>query len=204
MAVNAAANRALAPEASKLLDKFIATQNAEHEGVAGAAPHRGRRKDTQGRLCGRGGSGAGRSEAGQRHAAEELGAAAGHPAEPRSDLRQLPGLRNRVRLDLETSRATCTWAPHGPRAPSCWRRPSRTGSTAVQGLQHEVAHLKEHAPLPAHQPPSARPLRHANSAGRGTAGSQKRQRSKSILHLTCLPLALTSPERASGRRSCCQ
>ena len=40
-----------------------AKQPAEHEGVAGAAPHRGRRKDTQGRLCGRGGSGAGRSEA---------------------------------------------------------------------------------------------------------------------------------------------
>ena len=37
---------------------------------------------------------------------------------------------------------------------------------------------------------SARPLRRANSAGRGTrlpAGSQKRQRSKSILHFTCLP-----------------
>ena len=75
MAVNAAANRALAPEASKLLQL--------------AAPHGGRRKDTQGRLCGRGGSGAGRSEAGQRHAAEEPGAAPGHPAEPRSDLRQV-------------------------------------------------------------------------------------------------------------------
>ena len=59
--------------------------------MAGAAPHRGRREDTQGRFCGRGGSGAGRSEAGQRHAAEEPGAAAAHPAEPRSDLRQLPG-----------------------------------------------------------------------------------------------------------------
>ena len=61
-------------------------QPAEHEGVAGAAPHWGRRKDTQGRLCGRGGSGAG-----QRHAAEEPGAAAGDSAEPRSYLRQLPG-----------------------------------------------------------------------------------------------------------------
>ena len=33
--------------------------------------------------------------------------------------------------------ATCTWAPHGPRAPR---------------LQHKVAHLEEHAPLPGHQP----------------------------------------------------
>ena len=47
--------------------------------MGGAAPHGGRRKDTQGRLCGRGGSGAGRSEAGQRRAPEE------------PDLRQLPG-----------------------------------------------------------------------------------------------------------------
>ena len=76
MAVNAAANRALAPEASKLLEletqvihidlgcqTYCNTkQPAEHEGVAGAAPHRGRREDTQGGLCGRGGSGAGRSE----------------------------------------------------------------------------------------------------------------------------------------------
>ena len=68
MAVNAAANRALAPEASKLLELEVihmgcyesvpnpnsAKQPAEHE-VAGAAPHWGRRKDTQGRLCGRGG-----------------------------------------------------------------------------------------------------------------------------------------------------
>ena len=31
-----------------------------------------------------------------------------------------------------TSRcATCTWAPRGPRAPSCWR--PRTGSTAAPG-----------------------------------------------------------------------
>ena len=33
-----------------------------------------------------------------------------------------------------TSRcATCTWAPQGRRAPSCWRRPNRTGSTAPPG-----------------------------------------------------------------------
>ena len=47
---------------------------------------------------------------------------------------------------------------------------------------------------------SARPLQRANSAGRGTrlpAGSQKRQRSKSILRFTCLPLALTLTARCS-------
>ena len=70
---NAAANRALAPEASKLLElevihmgcyESVPTQTPqnshcqttngappEHEGVAGAAPHWGRRKDTQGGLC---------------------------------------------------------------------------------------------------------------------------------------------------------
>ena len=66
MAVNAAANRALAPEALKLLQLEVihmgcyesvpTKQPAEHEGVAGAAPYWGRRKDTQGGLCGRGGS----------------------------------------------------------------------------------------------------------------------------------------------------
>ena len=41
-------------------------------------------------------------------------------------------LHNRVRH--ATSRcATCTWAPQGRRAPSCWRQPSRTGSTAPPG-----------------------------------------------------------------------
>ena len=93
---------------------------------------------------------------------------------------------------------------------------------AARRLQHEVAHLKEHAPLPAHQPHvldlhKRAALRRANSAGRGTrlpAGFQKRQRSKSILHLTRLPLTAAAagsqarcgrpPERNSGRRSCCQ
>ena len=122
--------------------------------MAGAALHGGRRKDTQGRLCGRGGSGAGRSEAGQRHAAEEPGAAAGHPAEPRSDLPQLPGphppqphppgpgvlpphaappVRGRLKGDKLR-------AAGGGLAERAARR--------LQGLQHEAAH----APLPAHQP----------------------------------------------------
>ena len=56
-------------------------------------------------------------------------------------------LHNRVRLGLESCHLTLhLYVPHGPRASSCWRRP-RTGSTALQGLQHEVA-LEEHAPLP--------------------------------------------------------
>ena len=103
-------------------------QPAEHEGVAGAAPHRGRRKDTQARLCGRGGSGAGRSEAGQRHAAEEPGAAAGHPAEPRSYLRQLPSASAWTCSPATSRCATCTWRLTG----GCWRRP-RTGSAAPPG-----------------------------------------------------------------------
>ena len=80
-----------------------------------------------GRLCGCGGSGAGRSEAGQRHAAEEL---AGHPAKPRGSPSTTASAWT---WSSATSRcATCTWAPHGPQAPSCWRRP-RTGSTAPPG-----------------------------------------------------------------------
>ena len=127
-------------------------QPAEHVGVAGAAPHWGRRKDTQGRLCGRGGSGAGRSEAGQRHAAEEPGAAvATRPSHAVTCAScQTLTLHNRVRLDLESchltlrhlyvgaSRATSSElleaARRGPRrgsapSPSCtsraclWRSP---------------------------------------------------------------------------------
>ena len=43
-------------------------------------------------------------------------------------------LHNRVRLDLESCHLTLrhrTWAPRGPRAPSCWK--PRTGSTAPPG-----------------------------------------------------------------------
>ena len=50
MAVNAAANRALAPEASKLLELeviHIDLGETQNGCVAGAAPHGGRRKDTQ-------------------------------------------------------------------------------------------------------------------------------------------------------------
>ena len=83
-------------------------QPAEHEGVAGAAPHWGRRKDTQGRLCGRGGSGAGRSEAGQRRAAEEPGAAAATRPSHAVTYASCQGLtlHNRVRLDLESCHLT--------------------------------------------------------------------------------------------------
>ena len=123
--------------------------------MAGAA-HRGRRKDTQGRLCGRGGSGAGRSEAGQRHAAEEPGAAAGHPAEPRSYLRQLPGAHPPqprppgpgVLPPHAAPPVRRRLAGHELRAAGGLERAARR----LQGLQHEVAHLEEHAPLPGHQP----------------------------------------------------
>ena len=90
MAVNAAANRALAPQTSKLLHRF----GVPRIGDTWVLPNCNTKnspqsmrvwpglrligEDTQGGLCGRGGSGAGRSEAGQRRAAEEPGAAAGH------------------------------------------------------------------------------------------------------------------------------
>ena len=191
MAVNAAANRALAPEASKLLELethvihidlgCCDSAPTQTLGVAGAAPHRGRRKDTQGRLCGRGGSGAGRSEAGQRHAAEEPGAAAGHPAEPRSYLRQLPGAHPPQPRPPGPGVLPPHAAPpvrgrltgHELRAAGGLERAARR----LQGLQHEVAHLEEHAPLPGHQPhvpglhkraaPAARELRGARHAVAG-------------------------------------
>ena len=87
-----AVNAALAPEASKLLELEVihidlgcyeagtpgctATQNSPQSmrvrliGAGGKIPKG---------LCGRGGSGAGRSEAGQRHAAEEPGSCCGPP-----------------------------------------------------------------------------------------------------------------------------
>ena len=40
-------------------------------------------------------------------------------------------LHNRVRSPATSRCATCTWAPRGPQAPSCWR--PRTGSTAPPG-----------------------------------------------------------------------
>ena len=92
-AVNAAANRALAPEALKLLELEVmgCYESVPTNGCSQTAPQNslqsmrvwpglrliGAGGNTQGRLCGRGGSGAGRSEAGQRHAAEEPEAAAG-------------------------------------------------------------------------------------------------------------------------------
>ena len=110
MAVNAAANRALAPEASKLLELEVIhiDLGCYEAGTPGCTATQNSPQSMRVwpglRFCGRGGSGAGRSEAGQRHAAEEPGAAAGHPAEPRSDLRQLPGAH--PRLDLESCHLT--------------------------------------------------------------------------------------------------
>ena len=80
-------------------------------------------------------------------------------------------LHNRVRLDLEsaTSRcATCTWAPRGPRAAGSLERAARR----LQGLQHEVAHLEEHAPLPGHQPHVPDLHKRAVSAARKLRGAR--------------------------------
>ena len=59
-------------------------------------------------------------------------------------------LHNRVRLDLESCHLTVRGRLKGDklRAAGGLERAARR----LQGLQHEVAHLKEHAPLPAHQP----------------------------------------------------
>ena len=106
MAVNAAANRALAPEASKRLEleTQVIHMGCYEAGTPGCAATQNSPQSMRVwpglRLIGAGGKipkgvfvavADVRSEAGQRHAAEEPGAAAGHPAEPRSDLRQLPG-----------------------------------------------------------------------------------------------------------------
>ena len=152
MAVNAAANRALTPEASKLLELEVIHMGC-YESVPTQTPQNSRCQTTNGapqnspqsmrvwpglRLIGAGGgrsgSGAGRSEAGQRHAAEEPGAAAGHPAEPRSYLRQLP----EAHPPQPRPPGPGVLPPHAAplyvgasRAPSCWR--PRTGSTAPPG-----------------------------------------------------------------------
>ena len=105
MAVNAAANRALAPEGSKLLELEVIHMGCcqtTNEYCQTATPQnspQSMRVLPGLRLIGAGG---------KIHAAEEPGAAAGHPAEPRSYLRQLPGatLHNRVRLDLESCHLT--------------------------------------------------------------------------------------------------
>ena len=79
MAVNAAANRALAPEETQVIHIDLGCYESVQPKLRKTNspqsmvwPGLRRRKDTQGGLCGRGGSGAGRSKAGQRHAAEEL------------------------------------------------------------------------------------------------------------------------------------
>ena len=145
--------------------------------MAGAAPHRGRRKDTQGRLCGRGGSGAGRSEAGQ----ELLRATRPSHAVTYASCQGLT-LHNRVRLDLESCHLTL--------------RHLYVGASRATGLQHEVAHLEEHAPLPGHQPhvpglhkraaPAARELRGARHAVAGGVPEEAALQVHLALHVLAL------------------
>ena len=140
-----------------------------------AQPHRGRRKDTQGSLWP--GSGAGRSEAGQRHAKNQ----------ENELLRD-----NRVRLDLSsvTSRcATCTWAPCGPRAPSSAGGLEQHGASRGSSIRWRTS---KSTPLPGHQPhvPGLHKPRGPCGARTPRGGS-----APSILHFTCLPLALTLTAR---------
>ena len=88
-----------------------------------------------------------------------------HPAEPRSYLRQLPG----VRLDLDSCHLTLRHLYVG--ASRATRSGLERAARRLHGLQRKVAHLEEHAPLPGHQPhvPGLhKRAARANSAGRGT------------------------------------
>ena len=138
MAVNAAANRALAPEGSKLLELEVI--HIDLGGCSQTATPQNSPQRPGLRLIGAGG----KIPKGVFVAVAEVEPdgvrldngmrlkAAGHPAEPRSYLRQLSGPHPPQPRPPGPSRcATCMWAPHGPRAPSCWR--PRTGSTAPPG-----------------------------------------------------------------------
>ena len=218
MAVNAAANRALAPEASKLLELEVIHMGCYESVPTNGAPQnspQSRRVWPGLRLIGAGGKipkgvfvavaevepDGVRLDNGMRLKNQELLRATRPSHAVTYASCQGLTLHNRVRLDLESCHLTLRHL-YVPQAPSCWR--PRTGSTAPPGAPRWRT-SKSTPPCLAishtcRASTSARPLRRANSAGRGTrlpAGSQKRQRSKSILHFTCLPLALTLTARCS-------
>ena len=172
MAVNAAANRALAPEGSKLLELDVIHIDL---GCCDSVPTQTPQNSPQSmrvwpglRLIGAGG----KIPKGVFVAVAEV--------EP--DGVRLMRLKNQELLRATRPSHAVTYAScQGLTLHNRWR--PRTGSTA-----------------PCRASTSARPLRRANSAGRGTrlpAELQKRQRSKSTLHFTCLPLALTLTARCS-------
>ena len=125
MAVNAVANRALAPEALLLL------KHPHRFDLGNCAPkQQSMRVWPELRLMRAGGkipkdvfvAVAEVEPDGVRLDNAEEPAAAGHPAKPRSD------------ANLESCHLTLRHqAPQGRQAPSCWRRPSRTDSTTPPG-----------------------------------------------------------------------
>ena len=149
MAVNAAANRALAPEASKLLElEVIHVDLGETQNGCTATQNspQSMRVWPGLRLIGAGGKipkgvfvavaevepDGVRLDNGMRLKNQELLRATRPSHAVTYASCQGLTLHNRVRLDLESCHLTLRHLSHGPRAPSCWRRP-RTGSTAPPG-----------------------------------------------------------------------
>ena len=150
MAVNAAANRALAPEASKLLELEVIHidlgENGCDKSITQNSPQSMRVWPGL-RLMGAGGKipkgvfvavaevepDGVRLDNGMRLKNQELLRAGRATQLPTPAARGSPSTTASAwTWSPATSRcATCTWAPRGPRAPSCWR--PRTGSTAPPG-----------------------------------------------------------------------
>ena len=212
MAVNAAANRALAPEGSKLLELETQVIHIDLGGcdkpITQNSPQSMRVWPGL-RLIGAGGKipkgvfvavaevepDGVRLDNGMR-----LRAAAGHPAQPRSDLRQLPGAHPPqprppgpgVLPPHAAPPVRGRLAGHELRAAGGLERAARR----LQGLQHEVAHLEEHAPLPGHQPhvpglhkraaPAACELREARHAVAGGVPEEAALQVHLALHVLAL------------------
>ena len=191
MAVNAAANRALAPEGSKLLEletqvihiDLGETKNGCDKCITQNSPQTMRVWPGL-RLIGAGG----KIPKGVFVAVAEVepdgvrldNAAAGHPAEPRSYLRQLPGAH-----------------PPQPRPPGPGVLPPVRGRRGLERAARRLqAHLEEHAPLPAHQPhvpglhkraaPAARELRGARRTVAGGVSEEAALQVHLALHVLAL------------------
>ena len=207
MAVNAAANRALAPEGSKLLELDVIHIDLGCHKTVPQVPHGFcQTATTQNspqsmrvwpglRLIGAGGKipkgvfvepDGVRLDNGMRLKNQELLRATRPSHAVTYASCQGLTLHNRVRLDLE-----CL-AGHELRAAGSLERAARR----LQGLQHEVAHLEEHAPLPGHQPhvpglhkraaPAARELRGARHAVAGGVPEEAALQAHLALHVLAL------------------
>ena len=166
MAVNAAANRALAPEASKLLQlEVIHIDLGETQNGCSQAQNspQSMRVWPGLRLMGAGGKipkgvfvavaevepDGVRLDNGMRLKNQELLRATRPSHAVTYASCQGLTLHNRVRLDLESCQRGRL---KGDKLRAAGGGLAERAARRLQGLQHEVAHLKEHAPLPAHQP----------------------------------------------------